>query len=67
MTICLLEYFRNKACGWRLYRNLFAILYFPAKGPVPVTYSAEAFPLYIRFCLSLGLQTRSYLQWLILH
>lgn len=44
----LLEYFRNKTCGWRLYRNLFAALYSPGKGPVLVTSYAEAFPLYIR-------------------
>lgn len=28
--------------------DLFAIFYSPGEGPVPFTYSAEAFPLYIR-------------------
>ncbi|KAG1790029.1 hypothetical protein EV424DRAFT_971086, partial [Suillus variegatus] len=27
--------------------DLFAIFYSPGEGPVPFTYSAEAFPLYI--------------------
>ncbi|KAG2111361.1 hypothetical protein DEU56DRAFT_920058 [Suillus clintonianus] len=40
----LLEYFGDRACCW----HLFAIFYSPGEGPVPFTYSAEAFPLYIR-------------------
>jgi len=31
-----------------LAQDLFAIFYSPGEGPVPFTYSAEAFPLYIR-------------------
>jgi archaellum biogenesis protein FlaJ (TadC family) len=34
---------------------LFGIVYSPGEGPVPFTYSAEAYPLYIRsYGMSLG-------------
>lgn len=34
---------------------LFGVVYSPGEGPVPFTYSAEAYPLYIRsYGMSLG-------------
>lgn len=37
---------------------LFGVVYLPGKGPVPFTYSAEAYPLYIRpFSMSLATAT----------
>ena len=34
---------------------LFGIVYSPGEGPVPFTYSAEAYPLYVRsYGMSLG-------------
>ncbi len=37
---------------------LFGIVYSPGEGPVPFTYSAEAYPLYIRpFGMSLATAT----------
>ncbi|KAG1848848.1 hypothetical protein C8R48DRAFT_778779 [Suillus tomentosus] len=38
----------GRAAGVSIGIYLFAIFYSPGEGPVPFTYSAEAFPLYIR-------------------
>jgi hypothetical protein len=40
---------------------LFAIVYSPGAGPVPFTYSAEAYPLYVR---SLGMSLATATTWL---
>ncbi|KAI5984767.1 hypothetical protein EDC04DRAFT_2914118 [Pisolithus marmoratus] len=39
---------KGRVAGVAIGMYLFAIFYSPGEGPVPFTYSAEAFPLYIR-------------------
>lgn len=41
---------------------LFAIAYSPGEGPVPFTYSAEAFPLYVR---DLGMSYATATTWFL--
>ncbi|KAH7882036.1 hypothetical protein F5I97DRAFT_1817787 [Phlebopus sp. FC_14] len=56
MAICLLitgfsfwdGFEKGRVAGVSVGIYLFAIFYSPGEGPVPFTYSAEAFPLYIR-------------------
>ncbi|KAF8549821.1 hypothetical protein OG21DRAFT_1514773 [Imleria badia] len=56
MAICLLitgfsfwnENEQGRIAGVAVGIYLFAVFYSPGEGPVPFTYSAEAFPLYIR-------------------
>ncbi|KAG8215121.1 MFS sugar transporter [Butyriboletus roseoflavus] len=56
MAICLLitgfsfwdGFQQGRTAGVSIGIYLFAVFYSPGEGPVPFTYSAEAFPLYIR-------------------
>ncbi|KAF8836196.1 hypothetical protein BDN67DRAFT_958317 [Paxillus ammoniavirescens] len=56
MAICLLitgfsfwdGFEKGRVAGVSVGIYLFAVFYSPGEGPVPFTYSAEAFPLYIR-------------------
>jgi hypothetical protein len=41
---------------------LFTIAYSPGEGPVPFTYSAEAFPLYVR---DLGMSFATAVTWFL--
>ncbi|EEB88160.1 hypothetical protein MPER_14158, partial [Moniliophthora perniciosa FA553] len=41
---------------------LFAMSYSPGEGPVPFTYSAEAFPLYVR---DIGMSLATAVLWLL--
>ena len=48
-------------CNILTFLQLFMVFYSPGEGPVPFTYSAEAFPLYIR---DLGMSLATAVCWL---